>query len=62
MWKCNVKSIDGENITIPTAYAFQSALETGKCGVSYTGQTARNTMILDVKAAIASAELLNKDK
>jgi hypothetical protein len=53
-------SIDvaGEPITVPAVYAFTTQIDDDSaCAVSYTGQTARNVAISDMKALVACDEL-----
>ena len=54
-----VANINGEMVAVPSAYAFPSVINEGECSISYTGQTARNVMISDMKALIASDEIAN---
>ena len=42
----------GDSIEVPSTYNFNN--KDGECSVSYTGQTARNVMIADMKKLIAS--------
>jgi hypothetical protein len=58
----NTLQIAGKTITVPETYNFPSSLDlSAESSVSYTGQTARNTMLADITVLIKSDDLANSD-